>query len=258
MAQRNFFHRTAALLILLGLAAACTFAQSTAHKPITKNGLIEALKLGGLSATELVGFVEKRGVDFHVNSAVDQELRTAGAAPELIQAVKANYRSPAPGDSQPPPVAPTPAPAPESPPPPPNTVQTPARAPPPPNVTTRAAVKKVYIDKMPNDLDQYLRAEITKQLPGRLLVVLNRDDADAIMTGVGDSKSGTGAVITGRYLGLHDNATGAVSIVDKSGTVVIWSSEAGDRSLLMGAVKRGGPRKVADRLIHNLKKALGN
>jgi hypothetical protein len=54
---------------------------------------------------------------------------------------------------------------------------------------------------------------------------------------------------------LHDVATGAISIVDKAGTV-LWAGEAGDRSLLLGPVKRGGARKVADRLVHSLKKAM--
>src|SRR5262249_49172970 len=34
------------------------------------------------------------------------------------------------------------------------------------------------------------------------------------------------------------------------------SSEAGDRSLWWGSLKRGGERKVADRLVHNLKDAM--
>ena len=76
------------------------------------------------------------------------------------------------------------------------------------------------------------------------------------MTGVGEYKSGTGAQITGRYLGLHDNATAAVTLTDRTGTAVLWTGEAGDRSLLFGALKRGGPRKVAERLISNLKKAM--
>jgi hypothetical protein len=32
-------------------------------------------------------------------------------------------------------------------------------------------IQKVYVDKMPNDLDQYIRAEITKQFKGKLVVV---------------------------------------------------------------------------------------
>lgn len=117
-------------------------------------------------------------------------------------------------------------------------------------------VRRLFVDAMPNDLDQYIRAEITKQLAGRLVIVLNKADADAVLTGTSAERTGTGAAITGRYLGLHDNATGSVSLVDRGETVVLWSSEAGDRSLLFGIAKRGGPRKVADRLVHDLKKAL--
>jgi len=117
-------------------------------------------------------------------------------------------------------------------------------------------VHRVFIDKMPNDLDQYIGAEITKQLSGRLTVVLIREDADAIMRGTGNERTGTGAAITGRYLGLHDNATGSISLVDKDEKMILWSAEAGDRSLMFGVMKRGGSRKVADRLVHDLKDAL--
>lgn len=117
------------------------------------------------------------------------------------------------------------------------------------------SIKKLYVEKMPNDLDQYIRAEITKQFKGRILVVTSPEDADAIMAGVGEHQAGTKAAVTGRWLGLHDTATGSISLLDKSGKIVLWSSEAGDRSILVGPMKRGGPRKVADRLIHNLKKS---
>ena len=116
---------------------------------------------------------------------------------------------------------------------------------------------KVFIDKMPNDLDQYLRAEFSKQLRGKISVVLDEKDADGILTGVSAEEKGTGAKITGRYLGLHDVATGSVTLVDKDRKVILWADEAGDRSLMFGAMKRGGERKVADRLVSKLKKALG-
>ena len=121
---------------------------------------------------------------------------------------------------------------------------------------TLRSIQKVYIEKMPNDLDQYLRAEISKQFKGRLTVVLDKKDADGILTGIDDEKKGTGAQITGRYLGLHDNATGTISMLDKEGKTILWTDEAGDRSLLFGAMKRGGQRKVADRLISKLRKAM--
>src|ERR1700681_208132 len=66
------------------------------------------------------------------------------------------------------------------------------------------SIHKIFIDKMPNDLDLYLRAEFFKQLKGKVSIVLEEKDADAILTGISDEKKGTGAQITGRYLGLHD------------------------------------------------------
>lgn len=119
-----------------------------------------------------------------------------------------------------------------------------------------ASVKKIFIDKMPNDLDMYLRAEIAKQLKGRVTVVLDASDADGILTGVSEEEKGTGAKITGRYLGLHDVATGSVSLIDKDRKAILWSDEAGDRSLMFGVMRRGGERKVADRLVGKLKKAM--
>lgn len=117
-------------------------------------------------------------------------------------------------------------------------------------------VRRIYIEEMPNDLHQYLSAEVTKQFKGRMVVVLQPHDADAILRGTSEKKDGVGAAITGRYLGLHDNATGSVSLVDRDATVVLWSAEAGDRSLMWGVMARGGPRKVASRLVGSLKKAI--
>jgi hypothetical protein len=118
------------------------------------------------------------------------------------------------------------------------------------------SVRRIYVDKMDNDLDQYIRAEIQKKFHGEIVVVLKPEAADAILAGVSEHQSGTRAAVTGRWMGLHDTATGSVSLLDKTGTTVLWSSEAGDRSLFWGSMKRGGPRKVADRLISNLKKAM--
>jgi hypothetical protein len=117
-------------------------------------------------------------------------------------------------------------------------------------------VRRIFIEPMPGDLNDYISAEITKELKGRVIVVLDKANADAIMRGVGENKSGVGAAITGRYLGLHDNSTASITLVDPNETVVLWASEAGDRSLMWGALARGGQRKVADRLVNNLKKAL--
>ena len=123
-------------------------------------------------------------------------------------------------------------------------------------VPSLKSINKIYVDKMDNDLDQYIRAEITKQLKGKLLVVLNPEDADGILAGVSQHQDGTKAAVTGRLLGLHDTASGSISLLDKERKIVLWASEAGDRSIWWGAMKRGGPRKVADRLVNDLKKAI--
>jgi hypothetical protein len=119
------------------------------------------------------------------------------------------------------------------------------------------SVHKVFIDKMPNDLDQYLRAEFVKQFKGKVIVVLKKEDADGIITGIDDEQKGTAAKITGRYLGLHDTVNGTISLLDKTESAILWSDEAGDRNLFFGIAHRGGQRKVADRLVSKLKKAMG-
>jgi len=115
-------------------------------------------------------------------------------------------------------------------------------------------IHKVFIEKMPNDLDQYLTAEISTRLKGRLIVVLNRSEADASIKGTGTHNDGTGAAIASRYTG-SDTATGAIALV--ADDVILWSAQEGDHNLWIGANKRG-PRKVAERLVSDLKKALEN
>ena len=301
--MRARFLIAAVLVSLFALHPAGAQSAPEPTKPISQQGLSEALKIGGLTTPELIQIVEKRGVSFQLTSEVEANLRAAGAEPSLLAAVRANYRpaTPAPPSQTPAPLskdevvtlltagAPparivqivrergvsfvlTPETSHELtlagaddkllaaikaksrksasedpvPPPPPAPVQ---------RLTSLKDVHKLFIEKMENNLDEYLRAEFSKQIPRRFVIVLHQEEADAFMVGSSEQKKGTGAAVTGRYLGLHDTATGTVSIVDKAGTV-LWASEAGDRSLLLGPIKRGGPRKVADRLVHNLKKAL--
>jgi len=88
-------------------------------------------------------------------------------------------------------------------------------------------------------------------------VVLKKEDADGIITGIDEEQKGTGAKITGRYLGLHDTVTGTISLLDKTESNLLWSDEAGDRHLFFNIAHRGGERQVAARLVEKLKKAMG-
>lgn len=114
---------------------------------------------------------------------------------------------------------------------------------------------RIYTEKISGDLDQYLRAEFIKQAKGRLTVVLEKSGADAVLTGASEQKEGIGHTITGRYLGLEDNATAAISLTDPAGKQLLWAAEAGDRSLVFSIAHRNGERKVAERIVSQLLKA---
>jgi hypothetical protein len=89
-------------------------------------------------------------------------------------------------------------------------------------------VLKVFIDKLPNDLDRSLRAEFSKQMDGRIVIVLAEKDADATIT--------------------------TLSVLNQGGNVLLWSDEVGDRTLLSGVMKPGGERKLVERFVSKLKR----
>lgn len=97
MDGRRGFGRIVRAVAVAGLAHvllfACVAAAAQARKPISKTGLVEALRIGGLSRAELVRQVEQRGVDFELTEQVAAELRRAGAGPALLRAVGANRRA---------------------------------------------------------------------------------------------------------------------------------------------------------------------
>lgn len=77
----------AASLVLLPAAS-----QAQAKRPITREGLVRAVRINGLSTSELVQQVQARGVSFEMNAEAEAELRAAGARPEVVEAARSNYR----------------------------------------------------------------------------------------------------------------------------------------------------------------------
>ena len=111
-----------------------------------------------------------------------------------------------------------------------------------------------FIEEMEDDLDGYLKAEIfKKKIPIKIAAVIN--EADFILGG---------SAVLEKEQSWHegwltpdkDNNVGNIQAVHRESGELVWASEAGDRSLLWGGFKRGGIRKVADRLANNLKKAI--
>jgi len=103
-------------------------------------------------------------------------------------------------------------------------------------------VRKVFIEKMDNNLDQYLASSISSKFHGSLTVVLDRSSADA--------------VLKGENLTAQETQKATVQLVDKGGSTVLWSGSANDRSMMTLDLKHGGQKKVADHLISELKKAM--
>lgn len=103
-------------------------------------------------------------------------------------------------------------------------------------------VRKVFIEKMDNNLDQYLASAISEKFHGSLTVVLDRAQADAVLEGVNITAQNT--------------TKSTVQLIDPSHHVVLWSGSAGDRSLVTLDLKHGGQQKIASHLIGELKKAM--
>jgi hypothetical protein len=227
-------------LFLLSIVAA---AQTGSSKPITKNGLTKALQIGGLSQKELTDQITRRGVDFSLNPAIEADLTHAGATPALLQAVRDNYRPASASDTT-------------------NQTDTTGAlaaldSPDPANTTAASHaqhanndapnakhplalrdIHKLFIDKMPNGLDGYLRAAISRKLGSFFAIVLERSEADAILQSTGATSVGT------------------VSIVDPSGKLVLWSGSADDKEKYYLNFRHGGQREVAEKLAGQLKKSL--
>jgi hypothetical protein len=111
------------------------------------------------------------------------------------------------------------------------------------NASIRLAdVRKIYIEKMDNGFDQNLRAAISKKFHDRITIVLNKEEAEAIMTAPNMKQQHT------------ENAT--VDLTDPNGKVVLWSGSANDKSQAWLNLRHGGRQKIADHLASDLKKAM--
>jgi len=82
----------AALLAAAALALFPAAALAQAVKPISREGLVKAVRINGLSTAELIQQIQTRGVSFQMTPDAEAELRNAGARPEVIEAARSNYR----------------------------------------------------------------------------------------------------------------------------------------------------------------------
>ena len=86
---------------------------------------------------------------------------------------------------------------------------------------------KIYIEKLPLELDMYLKAEIVKKKV-TVKIVGHKEDADFVIQGYAEGDEDR-KWHEGWLTSEKDDVTAAVEVVDKEGNFV-WATEAGDRS----------------------------
>jgi hypothetical protein len=109
----------------------------------------------------------------------------------------------------------------------------------------------MYIAPMEGNLDGFIATEIIKQkIPVK--VVTDEKEAEYVLVGASlkEDDHWYNTVFGGK-----DKNEGNVRLLEVKTKRMLWAGEAGDRSLFFPGWRRGGERKVADRIVHNLKSA---
>ena len=83
-------------VLLLVVFGTIVSAQTTAPKPISKDGLMKAVQIGGLSSQELSGLISSMGVDFRLSDEERDGLLKSGLERTVVDAIIANYHMPEP------------------------------------------------------------------------------------------------------------------------------------------------------------------
>src|ERR1700690_2545639 len=115
---------------------------------------------------------------------------------------------------------------------------------------------RVFIAPMEGGLDGFIPPEIRKQnVP--ITIVLDEKDADYILTGMSaDAGSRWYDVIAAGPLWGKDKFEANVRLISVQYRSLVWAGEAGDRSILLGQFRRGGERKIAERIVKEMRRDL--
>lgn len=111
---------------------------------------------------------------------------------------------------------------------------------------------KIFIAPMESGLDGFLAPEMIKRkLP--VTIVADESIADYVLSGnsIKADDKWYNTIFNGK-----DKNEGNVRLLNVQSKSVIWAGEAGDRSLWWGSLKRGGQRKVAERLVKQMTSVL--
>jgi len=108
---------------------------------------------------------------------------------------------------------------------------------------------KWFISPMDGNLDGFISSEIIKQkIP--VVIVTDEKDADFVLAGASVKADDRWYNVV---FGGKDKNEGNVRLLSVKDKTMVWAGEAGDRSLIWGGFRRGGERKVADRIVKRMK-----
>lgn len=62
-------------------------------EPVTKDGLLKALKMRQFKTSDIVSIINEQGCGFRLDKDIQEELVRAGARPEVVEAVRRNFRN---------------------------------------------------------------------------------------------------------------------------------------------------------------------
>ncbi len=209
----------------------------TSTKPLTKPELLTLLQ-AQTPVDRITAIARERGLDFRITPDVQSQLQAAGAGPDLVDSLLRLQPNHAPVAVPPKKMMgrallPEGSPIVEAPPQPITGGVMPAKLE-KPRANSLRDVKKLFIEPLPAGLDTALRNEIGRQMGNRVELVDTREQADAVLGGVG-----------------------ALSIVDTTGTRVLWAEDSKGKSAI-ASVKPANAQPVAEKLVGRIKKAFPN
>lgn len=80
-------------LVCLSAPAGLSARQTSSDAPVKKDKLVKVLRSKQYQAREIAKIIAEQGVDFQLTPDVQAELVGAGARPEVLEAVRRNYRA---------------------------------------------------------------------------------------------------------------------------------------------------------------------
>ena len=80
------------LLAILSLIGSSAVVGQYKGEPVKRERLIKVLRSKQFQTKDIVQIISENGVDFRLDAAAESELRSAGARPLVIDAVRRNYR----------------------------------------------------------------------------------------------------------------------------------------------------------------------